>query len=62
MLGKTKTQNIKKVSRYACDLSGETDLTPYMVIGATDSQHPIPEVLTGRIYCQPDMTTARMNP
>ena len=45
----------KKDSRSACDLRDHTDVSPYMVTGATELQQPIPEFLTGRIHSQPDL-------
>ena len=45
----------KKESMSACDVREHTDFTPYMVTGATDSQRPIPEFLTGRIRSQSDL-------
>ena len=48
-------KHTKKDSRSACDLRDHTDNTPYIVIGANELQHPIPEFLTGRIHSQPDM-------
>ena len=31
------------------------DFTPYMVTGANELQHPLPEFLTGQIHSQPDL-------
>ena len=45
----------KKDSRSACDLRDHLDNTPYIVTGANELQHPIPEFLTGRIHSQPDL-------
>ena len=49
------TKFTKKDSRSACDLRDHMDNTPYMVTGANELQHPIPEFLTGRIHSQPDL-------
>ena len=49
------TKLTKKDSRSACDLRDHTDTTPYMVTGANELQHPLPEFLTGRIHSQPDL-------
>ena len=49
------TKFTKKDSRSACDLRDHTDNTPYMVTGANELQHPIPEFLTGRIHSHPDL-------
>ena len=51
----TNEKITKKDSRSACDLRDHTDFTPYMVTGANEAQHPIPEFLTGRIHSQPDL-------
>ena len=51
----TNTRLTKKDSRSACDLREHTDNSPYMVTGANELQHPIPEFLTGRIHSQPDL-------
>ena len=45
----------KKVSRSACDFRDHTDTTPYLVTGANELQHPIPEFFTVRIPSQPDL-------
>ena len=49
------TKFTKKDSRSACDLREHTDNAPYMVTGANELQHPIPEFLTLRIHSQPDL-------
>ena len=49
------TKLTKKDSRSACDLRDHTDPVPYMVTGAIELQHPIPEFLTGRIHSQPNL-------
>ena len=49
------TKLTKKDSRSACDLRDHTDTIPYMVTGANELQHPIPEFLTGRIHSQPNL-------
>ena len=51
----TNTRLTKKDSRSACDLRDHTDVSPYMVTGANELQHPIPEFLTGRIHSQPNL-------
>ena len=51
----TNTRLTKKDSRSACDLREHSDVSPYMVTGATELQQPIPEFLTGRIPSQPDL-------
>ena len=51
----TNEKITKKDSRSACDLRDHTDFTPYMVTGANEAQHPIPEFLTGRIHSQPNL-------
>ena len=50
-----KTKLTKKDSRSACNLRDHTDPVPYMVTGANELQHPIPEFLTGRIHSQPNL-------
>ena len=49
------TKLTKEDSRSACDLRDHTDPVPYMVTGANELQHPIPEFLTGRIHSQPNL-------
>ena len=49
------TKLTKKDSRSACDLRDHSDTIPYMVTGANELQHPIPEILTGRIHSQPNL-------
>ena len=49
------TKLTKKDSRSACDLRDHADTTLYMVTGANELQHPLPEFLTGRIHSQPDL-------
>ena len=51
----TNTRLTKKDSRSACDLRVHSDVSPYMVTGATELQQPIPEFLTGQIHSQPDL-------
>ena len=49
------TKFTKKDSRSACDLRDHTENVPYMVTGANELQHPIPEFLTVGIHSQPDL-------
>ena len=55
---KTKGVNIKltkKDSRSAFDFRDTGDLTPQMVTGATDTQQPIPDFLSGPTRCQQNL-------
>ena len=49
------TKLTKKDSRSACDLRDHADTTPYLMTGANELQHPIPEFLAGRIHSHPDL-------
>ena len=49
----TNVKFTKKYSMSACGLREDKDFTIYMVTGATDSQHPISEFLTGGNHSQP---------
>ena len=56
MFGKILTQNLQIRTLGPPVISGEdTDFIPDFVTGANDTQHSIPEFLTGRFHSQPDL-------